>query len=346
MRLGGGARRTVRPRQRRGRRERRGDRGLVVRLDEHARLGCDELGRAADPGGDDGAAARHRLERREPERLDEARLADDVGGRQPARDERVRNGSREHDIRPTLERRSERPVTDEGERALAMARERVREARGRSCARRAYRGRETRCRPVASRPPRAPRLRPRGANRRRSTPQSITSIFPAASGTTARSRLRSQPETATTAFARRTASRVALRDQTRALRVRDVLAVGREDGRRPARERAEQPGGDQEVPVDDVRTEAARRPGDVAGEKQVTRSPAAPVDDGAGELVSPLLEPCLEVGDERPERRGARPGVHLGDEQDPHAVLATGQPRVTCRTPRHISSVVPSPQRM
>ena len=54
-------------------------------------------------------------------------------------------------------------------------------------------------------------------------------------------------------------------------RVLDVLAVGREDGRRPARERAEQPGGDEEVRVDDVGAEAARRPGDVAREDEVTR---------------------------------------------------------------------------
>jgi hypothetical protein len=49
----------------------------------------------------------------------------------------------------------------------------------------------------------------------------------------------------------------------------------------------------------------------------------------------------LEVRDEDPEVRVARTGVHLRDEEDPQ----WRYPRVTCRIPRHISSVVPSPHR-
>ena len=72
-------------------------------------------------------------------------------------------------------------------------------------------------------------------------------------------------------------------------------------------------------------------------------SPAgAPVDDGALDLVSARDELALEVGDEDSEVRIVRARVHLRDEQDPQGAC---YPRVTWRIPRHISSVVPSPQR-
>jgi hypothetical protein len=58
--------------------------------------------------------------------------------------------------------------------------------------------------------------------------------------------------------------------------------------------------------------------------------------------VAARAELVLEVLDEDPEVRVLRSRVHLGDEED-----AQGRyPRVTWRSPRHISSVVPSPQRM
>ena len=76
----GGARGLVRRRQRRRRLERARELVRVERVDEHAGLRRDELGRAADPRRDDGASARHRLEDRLAERLDQRRPADDVGG--------------------------------------------------------------------------------------------------------------------------------------------------------------------------------------------------------------------------------------------------------------------------
>ena len=78
---------------------------------------------------------------------------------------------------------------------------------------------------------------------------------------------------------------------------------------------------------------------------------AARVDDRALDLVAARDELVLEVGDEDPEVRVVRARVHLRDEKDPHAggnrdgASSRDYPRVTCRIPRHISSVVPSPQR-
>jgi hypothetical protein len=51
-------------------------------------------------------------------------------------------------------------------------------------------------------------------------------------------------------------------------------------------------------------------------------------------------ELVLEVRDEDAEIWVVGTRVHLGDEEDPQRRY----PRVTCRMPRHISSVVPSPQ--
>lgn len=66
-----------------------------------------------------------------------------------------------------------------------------------------------------------------------------------------------------------------------------------------------------------------------------------PVDDGSLELVATSSELALEVRDEDPEVGvfGAR--VHLRDEEDSQVAA---YPLVTWRIPRHISSVVPSPQ--
>ncbi len=64
------------------------------------------------------------------------------------------------------------------------------------------------------------------------------------------------------------------------------------------------------------------------------------VDDSALEVVASQGELALEVGDENAEVGVVRPRVHLRDEEDPQRVY----PRVTWRMPRHISSVVPSPQ--
>ena len=71
-------------------------------------------------------------------------------------------------------------------------------------------------------------------------------------------------------------------------------------------------------------------------------SARATVDDCPLELVPARDELALEVGHEHPEIGIVRPRVHLRDEKDSQRAY----PRVTWRIPRHISSVVPSPQRM
>ena len=176
---------------------------LVERVDEHARLRRHELGRAADPRRDDRPPAGQRLEHRLAERLDEARLADDVAGGEQPGDLAVRDGAEQADARPALERAPQRAVADEGERALAEPREGVGEpddvlALGQRADAEEGRGR-------------SPAGRGCGAKRSRSTPQSTTSVLPRASGTFASSSPRSQSETAITAAARRATRRVAAR---------------------------------------------------------------------------------------------------------------------------------------
>ena len=94
-----------------------------------------ELGRAADARRDDGPSRREALERREAERLHEARLADDVRGGDPRGDPRVIDGADELDLRPALERAAQRTVADERELALAPELELRGRAAARSCAR-------------------------------------------------------------------------------------------------------------------------------------------------------------------------------------------------------------------
>jgi hypothetical protein len=98
--------------------------------------------------------------------------------------------------------------------------------------------------------------------------------------------------------------------------------------------------GHEEVGVDDVGPERASGSEHVEGEATVTPPRTGTLDDRAGELVTALAQLALEVGDEDAEVRVAQARVHLRDEQDPQRRY----PRVTCRIPRHISSVVPSPQ--
>src|SRR5438093_7691618 len=72
----GGARRGVRAGQGGGPPHRLCQSGFVERVDQHARLGRDELGRPADPRGDDRAPTGHGLEQRLAEGLDRGRLAE------------------------------------------------------------------------------------------------------------------------------------------------------------------------------------------------------------------------------------------------------------------------------
>ncbi len=124
--------------------------------------------------------------------------------------------------------------------------------------------------------------------------------------------------------------------------VRDVLAVRGDDERRARRERSGETRGHEEVRVGDVGIEAPRRASGIAEQPQVPASAArARVDDRALDLVPAREELALEVRDEDAEVRVVPARVHLRDEEDPQR----GYPRVTCRIPRHISSVVPSPHR-
>ena len=119
-------------------------------------------------------------------------------------------------------------------------------------------------------------------------------------------------------------------DRAAAARVLDVLPVGGDDERGAAGEGGEQARRDEEVRVDDVGAEGVRRPQHVDGEPRVTVAASAAVDDGPRELVAARLERVLQRRDERAELRRVRPGVHLGDEQDPHAgSLGAGQAQAT-----------------
>ena len=119
-------------------------------------------------------------------------------------------------------------------------------------------------------PRRAPRRVVRARSAARSTPQSITSVFRAPRGRPPRAGRGASPRPRRPRRARRTASAWSRRGSARALGVRDVLAVGGQDGRAPAREHGEQARRDEEVRVDDVGPEppraSGRRPGRARGD--------------------------------------------------------------------------------
>ena len=180
-----------------------------------------------------------RLERREAERLDEARLADDVGSRDPVRDRprgrrgpatRIPAGPRAP--RAAGRRRRTRASPRRGARTRARA-------GGRSCAPSASRAQRNAVPSAAQPSSRAGRLgvaRARSASR--STPQSITSVLPACRrAPPPRAGRAATSETATTAAARRTTCRVARAHARDRSDVLDVLAV-RGDDERGARRRA------------------------------------------------------------------------------------------------------------
>src|SRR5437763_8299730 len=122
LRLGGLSGREVRVRDLGSRSERARQLGRVGRVDEDAGFRRHELGRAADAGADDRAAAGHGLEQRLAERLDQARLADDGGLRDARRDLVVPDAAGDGDAVAMLELVAERAVADERERsALELA---------------------------------------------------------------------------------------------------------------------------------------------------------------------------------------------------------------------------------
>ena len=149
-----------------------------------------------------------------------------------------------------------------------------------------------------------------------------TSVLPRASGTPRSSWPRSQSETrdhrgcAADDEPRRPPHEGILRH------VRDVLAVRGDDerGARCARrEHAGEPGREEKVRVDDVRTEAARRADRAQREACMPQLPAAAaVDHDALDRVPARRELPLEPLHEDAEVRRRRRRVHLGEEQDPH----------------------------
>ena len=108
-----------------------------------------------------------------PERLDQARLADDVGARDPLGDLVVSDAPGDGHAGAALDGAAQRPVADERQRARADPLEGVRQAHD--------------VLPLDQRPDAEVRVWPSGAgstrNRSRSTPQSTTSTLPRASGT-------------------------------------------------------------------------------------------------------------------------------------------------------------------
>ena len=98
--------------------------------------------------------------------------------------------------------------------------------------------------------------------------------------------------------------------------VAHVAAVSGHHERRALRERGDQPGGDEEVRVDDV---GPRGAAGGARQLEVSELPAgSAVDHGAVDLVAPLRERALHLRDEDAEVRVGRPRVHLRDEEDAH----------------------------
>jgi hypothetical protein len=101
-----------------------------------------------------------------------------------------------------------------------------------------------------------------------------------------------------------------------------------DDERRSAREGGDQPGGDEEMRVDDVRPLRARRSRRAASELEIAELPSgAAVEHGEVDLVPPLHELPLDLGDEGAEVGRVAPGVHLGDQQDPHGASVRGPRR-------------------
>jgi hypothetical protein len=127
MLFGGCTSGRIRAWQGRRRAQRRDERILVDRIDEHSRLGRDELGRAADPRRHHRAPARHRLERGLAEGLDQARLADDARRGDLRRHLVGWERTGELDARAAFELCAERTVADERELPFAESLEGARE---------------------------------------------------------------------------------------------------------------------------------------------------------------------------------------------------------------------------
>ena len=95
----------------------------IERIDKHARIRRHELGRPPDSRGYDRAAARHPLEQRLTERLDQARLAQNVRVREQARNLTVRYAPEQPHRVASLEPRAQWAVARKRERSLPELRE-------------------------------------------------------------------------------------------------------------------------------------------------------------------------------------------------------------------------------
>ena len=101
--------------------------------------------------------------------------------------------------------------------------------------------------------------------------------------------------------------------------VAHVLTVRRDHERRLRAERPDQPGGNEEVRVDDLGLEATRfLPCLPCKGEETPLAARAPVEHRSLELVPARGELVLELGDEDSEIGIVRPRIHLRDEQDAH----------------------------
>jgi Bacterial capsule synthesis protein PGA_cap len=314
VRGGSLARGVVRTGERSGGCEGAGEIVDIERVDEDAGVARHELRRAADPRGDDGAATRHRLEQRLAERLDEARLREDMAGGEQARDLIVGDPAEELDVRAPFEGGALRPVADERQRPLRQAGEGVGEADDvlslgeRADAEEARRavGRGLNGEALAIDAARDDRGLPGGFGQLR-LELTAQVVGDADDG-------RGAPDDE--------ASRG--RDPGIRADVSDVAAVGGDDERCAAGKRRDQPRGDEEVRVDDIRLARGERP---PSERDVAELPSgARVEDGELHFVAARDECPLDLRNERPKVWRVRPGIHLRDDENPHE-------RSVCWTP-------------
>ena len=252
-------------------------------------------------------AARHRLEQRLAERLEQARLADDVGRGDPARDLVVRDAADDADAFASLEARAQRPVADEGElpspsRANASAR-----------------------RTTFFRSVREPTQRNAGDSRCAASRRSAEALEVDARvddlGLAARLRelrLELAAQVVRHGDHRGRALDDAARERGDARDRADVanVAAVRGDDERRVDVRRDQAGRHEEVRVDDVRL---ARGADAPRELHVAPlAAAAAVEHRELDLVPAVAEGALHLRDEHAEVGVVRPRVHLRHEQDPH----------------------------
>ena len=222
--------------------------------------------------------------------------------------------ARDRDAGTALELRAERAVADEGQRSLAEPRERVRQPDDVLALDQRADADEGRAWPVGCGAERAEALEVDAA---------VHDLGLAARLRRALLELPAQPVRdrdhrgrATDDEAGRPADEGVLRQ------VRDVLSVRRDDERSSTCTRGEdagEAGGEEEVRVDDVGTEAARGPDRAQRQAGVAQlAAAAAVDHDPLDRVPARRELPLEPLHEDAEVGRRRGRVHLGDEQDPH----------------------------